>query len=293
MSSVPFVKYHGLGNDYIVIDARNMPQIRPEQIQRICHRNYGVGADGILHGPFDITASSCAVRIYNPDGSEAEKSGNGLRIFTRFLFDQGLIPELCTRVHTLGGEVAVAVSLNEHDLPESIAISMGTMSFKAEDCGVKQHDLSQVWGHSLSITDQSVEVYCASIGNPHCVVFTDEPNEQLARSLGPQLETHPLFSRKINVQFVKIIDKNNIFIEIWERGAGYTLASGTSSLAAAAVCVKRGLCNESLRVHMPGGVLEVAFDASMNCQLKGPVQRVCEGLISPEAFGDVTNPAQQ
>ena len=275
-----FKKYHGLGNDYIVIESSEVrDSLSAQQIQRICHRNLGVGSDGILLGPLSSTSCDFRMRIFNPDGSEAEKSGNGLRIFARALWDAQRVDEKPFTVETLGGEVTCRI----HPRAEIITVEMGGVSFMSSEIPVSGPE-RDVIDESLVIGDESLRISAATVGNPHCVVLMDNLSEENAFRLGPQISTHPSFPHGINVQFMKVLDRETIQIEIWERGAGYTLASGSSSTAAAAVARKLGRCDDNISVCMPGGTLEISFDDAFNATMTGPVTPVCEGEIAHEIF---------
>jgi diaminopimelate epimerase len=278
--AIKFYKYHGLGNDYIIIDpADGVRELTAPEIVRICHRNYGIGSDGILLGPIDSEDGIAAVRIVNPDGSEAEKSGNGLRIFARYLWDKGLVSDAPFFISTIGGSVNAAIL----DNGKQIRIEMGMVSFNSSRIPVTGPD-REVLNEPLDIDDHQLRFCAATIGNPHCVILQDEISRQTACRIGPKIETHALFPNRTNVQFVKVIDRSNIQIEIWERGAGYTLASGSSSSAAAAVAYKLGLCGQDITVHMPGGQLAIHIDKDFSVTLTGPVTRVAEGFLDAEMF---------
>ncbi|MFH0995914.1 MAG: diaminopimelate epimerase [Pseudomonadota bacterium] len=275
-----YAKYHGLGNDYLVIRPNDVDgELASEQIQLICHRNYGVGSDGILLGPLPSNTCDFRLRILNPDGSEAEKSGNGLRIFSRFLYDQGLVHENRFTVETLGGSVICCV----RDGGKTVTVEMGEVSFlstKIPVAGKKREVLRE----HMDISGTTFEYCAATVGNPHCVILCEEVSPELARQYGPLVETDVRFPHRTNVQFLKVIDRQNIRIEIWERGAGYTLASGSSSTAAAAVVYRLGLCDPAITVHMPGGNLAIRFSQNFAATMTGPVTRVCEGVTDPEMF---------
>jgi diaminopimelate epimerase len=276
-----FHKYHGLGNDYIVVDPRDLDHdLTTAEIRLICHRNYGVGSDGILLGPIATTAADCQLRIFNPDGSEAEKSGNGLRIFSRYLFDKGLVGTEAFTILTLGGKVRSQVC-SETKL---IRVQMGQVSFDSTKIPVTGPP-REVLGEKIRAGDREFSFCAATIGNPHCVLPLDEISEAMARTYGPIIETDPRFVNRTNVQFMKVIDQSNIQIEIWERGAGYTLASGSSSSAAAAVAHKLGHCGREITVHMPGGTLQIAIGDGFAIDMVGPVTAVCTGNVLEEAFG--------
>lgn len=265
-----FYKYHALGNDYLVLDSKEVPSIFSiEQIKLICHRNFGLGSDGILHGPFESDGADFGLRIYNPDGSEAEKSGNGLRIFCRNLFDQGLVQNEPFTLWTLGGVVTCQV----FDSGKKIDVEMGAVSFSSSDIPVMGPH-REVINEPIELSGKTYTYCAATIGNPHAVFPMDNISKELACSLGPLVEVHENFPHRTNVQFLKVLDRNNIQIEIWERGAGYTLASGSSSSAAAAVAHKLGLVGENITVHMPGGLLEIQISEGYRIRMVGPTTRV-------------------
>ena len=274
-----FYKYHGLGNDYLVMDPNdNVTKPSTSRIQMICHRNFGMGSDGILFGPNKTTAADFAVKIFNPDGSEAEKSGNGLRIFARYLFDRGRVGHDPFTIATIGGIVKATV---HEDM--MISVDMGTVSFDSARIPVAG-PIREVLKDKLIVDGQEIIYSAATIGNPHCVVIRDAISPDLARDLGPKLETHPNFPNRTNVQFMTVIDRANIRLEIWERGAGYTLASGSSSSAAAAIAYRLGLTDQEITVHMPGGRLSIRVEKGLSITLKGPVIRVGEGTMDSEIF---------
>ena len=279
-AAMKFHKYHALGNDYIVLDPAEIGGLpSTEAVRRICHRNFGVGSDGILFGPSETSEADFGLRIFNPDGSEAEKSGNGLRIFARYLWDCGKVGSEAFTILTPGGVVEAKVSEDG----TSVTIEMGRVSFDSTKIPVA--------GPALEVIDEVIEVegeeikFCAAtIGNPHCVIVCDEVSEAQARRLGPAIENDERFPNRTNVQFMKVLDRGNIRIEIWERGAGYTLASGSSSCAAAAVAHRLGLCDSHITVHMPGGELAVRVNDDYSVTMTGPVTKVADGEMSDEMF---------
>ena len=275
-----FHKYHALGNDYLVLDPADFPgwaAPTPDQIRRICHRHFGAGSDGILWGPLPSVRAGFGLRIFNPDGSEAEKSGNGLRIFSRYLSDQGKVTEKAFTVETPGGVVEVVIPPGGGLL----TIGMGHVSFTSGKIPVAG-PAREVINEQIRIEDRDFTFCAATIGNPHCVIPLPEISPALAQRYGPALETHPLFPHRTNVQFMQVLDRANIRLEIWERGAGYTLASGSSSSAAAAVARRLGLIDRTVTVHMPGGRLGIEIGEDYAIRMTGPVTRVAEGVLHPE-----------
>jgi len=268
-----FKKYHGLGNDYLVIDP-NVKDIKltPQSIRLICDRNFGVGSDGILYGPIEA-GDTPELRIFNPDGSEAEKSGNGLRIFAKYLFENKYVDKKNFNIKTLGGIVEVEIKDNTANL---IKINMGKVTFLSTEIPVTGKK-REVVNEPLEINGVEHKVTCLSIGNPHCVIPMAEVSEQKARQLGPLVENHKMFPNRINMQLLKVIGRENIEIRIWERGAGYTLASGSSSCAAAAAAHKLGLVDRTVNVKMPGGNLLIEIKDNEEIFMTGPVEGVCQG----------------
>ena len=275
-----YTKYHALGNDYIVIDPVDMDgELDPEQIRLICHRNFGIGSDGILLGPLHSEECDFRIRILNPDGGEAEKSGNGLRIFSRFLWDKGLVRENPFTVETLGGVVVC----NVHRGGKTVTVEMGEVSFRSSIIPVAGEE-REVLREQMEIGYATFEYCAATVGNPHCIILCDNISPELARKYGPLIETDSRFPNRTNVQFMEIVDRGNIRIEIWERGAGYTLASGSSSTAAAAVAHRLGLCDADITVHMPGGKISIRLSPTFEATMTGSVTRVCEGIMGKEMF---------
>lgn len=278
-----FFKYHALGNVYIVVSPDDFPdEPAALMIKNICHKHYGVASDGVLIGPFVSTVADFGLRIFNPDASEAEKSGNGLRIFCRSLWDQGLVNEKPFTIETKGGVVSAQVS----DGGRRVNVEMGKVSFRSQDI--------PVWGEPREVLLENLNVMnmnhiynAVTIGNPHCVILTEALTETLAKEFGPLIENHPNFPNRTNVQFMQVIDRQHIVIEIWERGAGYTLASGSSSCAAASVAFKLGLCDSSVKVMMPGGQIDIEISDDFRVSMSGGVTSVCHGTIAEECLFQV------
>jgi len=274
--SVRFWKYHALGNDYIVVRSEDAGEmLAPPAVRRLCDRHRGVGADGVLVWTHDPAASGFRLRILNPDGSEAEKSGNGLRILARHLWNQRLVSRHPFAVATAGGVVECQVE----DQGGAISVEMGRVSFRSEDVPVVGPS-RDVLDEPMVIAGRALRFSAVSIGNPHCVVRCATISATEARILGPLIERDARFPQRTNVQFVRVRDRWNIEIEIWERGAGYTLSSGSSSCAAAAVAHRLGWCDDAVRVHMPGGVLSIEIAGTGHVRMRGPAEAIFEGVLS-------------
>ena len=278
-----FLKYHALGNDYLVSTSEHTDfsenELTSEQVRKICHRNIGLGSDGILVGGKDDFENHFTLKIYNPDGSTAEKSGNGLRIFARSLWDRKLVDHSKFKIVTSGGIVCAKVDSSGR----SVTIEMGSVSF--------QSNIFSVTGESREVLNETFEIngekltFCfATIGNPHCVVLHRNISAEETIRLGPLIEMHPSFPNRTNVQFLEVLNRNTIRIEIWERGAGYTLASGSSSCAAASVAHRLGLCDAEIAVLMPGGQIDITISKNYNIIMKGSVTRIGKMTLDLECM---------
>lgn len=259
-----FVKSHGLGNDYVVVDTATFGiALTPERVRLLCHRNLGLGSDGILEvdarGRFHVT-------IWNPDGSVAERSGNGLRIAAKFLAEHGYATGDDFTVETVAGPVRTQI-FREGGRVNAVRLEMGRATI----------DRSQ---KSLDVGGKSLDVTVVSVGNPHCVVFGEEMTQARLFDLGPKIENHARFPKRINVQLAEPISRSRVRALIWERGAGHTLASGTSSCAVAVACFDRGLVDGHVTIEMEGGTLDIDVASDLSIVMKGPVEEVFIGKLS-------------
>ncbi len=272
----------GSGPDYIVVDPANLDfPLSPMIIRSICDRNRGVGGDGVI----GLGGSSCAdfsISIYNADGSEAETSGNGLRIFGLYAVNTGRATRNEFDVVTKAGGSRVRLEICADDDSVLASASMGRASFRPGDLPCRS-DLSELINQQVTVQGRRLNFTGVSVGNPHCVVFKEEGQDWTRDdllSLGPELERHPLFPNRVNVQLVSVKGQSAIKVLIWERGSGETLASGSSSCAAASAAVRRGLVRSPVAVNAPGGSVTVEVDDEFNLVLSGPVSSVCDGFLS-------------
>lgn len=279
-----FVKIHGLGNEYIVLNEDEINfQLSDSLIQTLCNVHFGIGSDGVLL-KVKSNKADFGLKIYNPDGSEAEKSGNGLRIFSKYLYDYKFASSKIFTIETLGGIVKSHIIEEDNGKARMIKVDMGRAIFKSRDIPVDS-DLDLFFDQTITVGDKQYQVNCVSVGNPHCVVVKDELDIEEIKKYGPLIENHPIFPNRINVQFVKPVSNNEVEAIIWERGAGYTLASGSSSSAVATVVKKKGLTENNITVKMPGGELKLEIDDDWNIQMTGPIQEIAKGTISDEIIG--------
>lgn len=286
MEKNTFVKMHGLGNEYIVLDSRNIDfELTVKAIKRLCNIHFGIGSDGIVM-LVPSAKADFGFRVYNPDGSEAEKSGNGLRILCKYLFDYRYTANRRFSVETLTDIVYADIVEEEKGKALMIRVEMGKAIFASRDIPVNS-DLPEFIGQKILAGDREYEVNCVSVGNPHCVVIKQELDENEIRTYGPLLENHSIFPNRINVQFARVLSDNEAQILIWERGAGYTLASGSSSCAASCILVKRGLIKGDLTMHMQGGTLKIQVDRNWNIRMTGEVREIARGVLGVELLEDL------
>ena len=269
-----FAKYHALGNDYVVVDDLGVGPLTPDFIQRLCDRHRGIGSDGILQR-VDSNRADFGLRIYNPDGSAAEKSGNGLRIFARCMYDLKYTQNTTFHIETPGGVVQARLSLRAAQV-DTIAVHMGRATFSS-DAIPMTGPTREVVNEKLSLVEEDLIITAVSVGNPHCVCFVDDLEEARLRRIGPQIERHPSFPQRTNVQFARLRSRQRIDVLIWERGAGFTLASGSSSCAVAAAALKTGRAEPHVEVHMPGGLLHIKIDDAYAIEMIGPATPVFRG----------------
>lgn len=255
-----FSKWHGLGNDYLLVQRADVgTPLTEEQVRRLCDYHFGVGSDGVLE-VVSANGAEAEVVIWNPDGSTAELSGNGTRIAARWLARRS-------------GADTVTIRVGPREV---VARMRGGLQVEMDMGPVEVAE-----PESLEVAGETLELTPASVGNPHAVVRREPDRDDLLR-LGPQIENHARFPERTNVQLVRVDGPNDITVGVWERGAGETLSSGTSAVATAAVAVARGWCESPVTVHLAGGDLVVELDESMNARLTGPAQEIFSGEASEE-----------
>ncbi len=280
MHEITMSKYQGLGNDYLILDpGKNALPLQARTIEMLCRRNFGVGADGILYGPL-WDQGRIRIRIFNSDGSEAEKSGNGVCIFAKYLLDEGYITERKIVLGMLSGETEVEFLQEDGGM---MRVDMGRPVYAGPQLPLAGLEGEIVNAH-LRFCDNDYNSTCLSVGNPNCVIMLEEVTPQKAKELGPYVEQASYFPNRMNMQLCKVIDRNHIAIEIYERGAGYTLASGTGACAAAAAAKRMGLVDENVTVKMPGGDLMVEIDESDHIYMTGYVEKVGNFTVAENFF---------
>jgi len=276
-----FWKGQALGNDYLVVDQADLPwPLTAARVRALCDRWHGIGSDGVLL--VDTAEAPYRLRIFNPDGSEAEKSGNGLRILAAYLYERRLVDMEPFSIRLPGETVEMRVEEVGHGGVLQVTVAMGPARFTGRDVGF-QPEPGNALGYRLSLDGgDAVEINPVSVGNPHCVVFRDTLDHGEFLRVAPRLTSHQAFAGGTNVQFARVAGADQLEILIWERGAGETLASGSSASAAAAAAVRLGhVPPGTVTVNMPGGTVRVDISPDFAVTLGGPAQMVYTGELLP------------
>ncbi|MCX8032911.1 MAG: diaminopimelate epimerase [Thermoleophilia bacterium] len=287
-------KWQGLGNDYIIVEESELPApLTAEAIALLCDRHRGIGSDGILVFCPPTGAVSEAVarmRVLNPDGSEAEMCGNGVRMFARYLERRSVVKTARFTIETLAGPIEVEIK------PDGgVRVDMGWARFRSDNVAVD--GFGDVVDRLLEIPARRYQFTFVDVGNPHCVIFVDDPNQVDLSAVGPAIEHHEFFPNRTNVEFVQLEDTTTARVRVWERGAGETQACGTGATAVAAACVRRGVGESPMTVCLPGGdlLIEVyptdSHDggdvSSYRVFMTGPAQEVFTAELSPELLANL------
>ncbi|MFA5878793.1 MAG: diaminopimelate epimerase [Candidatus Margulisiibacteriota bacterium] len=275
-----FTKMHGLGNDFIVVDAINQrfDDINLNQLAMdICNRNFGIGADGLIL-VLKSDKSDFKMRIFNADGSEPEMCGNGVRCFSKFVYDNKLIEKDIFSVETLAGIMVPALIIKDGFI-EAIEVDMGKPILETNRIPVANINKEKVINEPIKVADQVFHFTGVSMGNPHAVVFVDDLQALDIDQIGPLFENHEYFPERVNTEFVQIINKNEIALIVWERGAGRTLACGTGASASVVAGILNGFLNPRVIVHLPGGNLIIEWQNDEELIMTGPAETVFKGEI--------------
>lgn len=277
--AIEFTKYHGLGNDFILIDNRSTaePCLTPEQAIDLCDRHFGIGADGVIFALPGQDGTDYTMRIFNSDGSEPEMCGNGIRCLARFIADlEGITEPRSYRIHTLAGVITpkleadglVTVDMGE---PRLLAAEIPT-TLAAPD--------QKVIDQPLEVAGQTWNVTCVSMGNPHCITFVEDVTAIPLETIGSQFETHAVFPKKTNTEFIQGVRSDYLKMRVWERGAGITLACGTGACASLVAAVLTGRSDRRAAIELPGGILQIEWSAADNrLYMTGPAQAVFTGQV--------------
>jgi len=277
--AIEFTKYHGLGNDFILIDNRSKPDplITSEQAVQWCDRNFGIGADGVIFALPGLEGTDYSMRIFNADGSEPEMCGNGIRCLAQFLADlQGVTDSTEYRIYTLAGVITPKLEGNG-----KVRVNMGRPQLLASQIPTTLAQADQkVIDVPLEVGGKSWQVTCVSMGNPHCITFVEDVSAIPLELIGPQFEHHSAFPKRTNTEFIQVVRPDYIKMRVWERGAGATLACGTGACAAVVAGVLTGKCDRTCTVELPGGCLDIEWsEVDQRIYMTGPAQRVFTGTM--------------
>lgn len=285
MTSIDFTKMHGCGNDYVYVDCTKNDIPDGSSIARfVSDRHFGIGSDGLIL----IKKSRVAdfqMDMYNADGSKGEMCGNGIRCVAKFVYDNGLTDKTTITVETLAGIKTLELTVKDGKV-DSVLVNMGSPVLKASHIPVT-FPKEQMINEPMEVDGNIFRVTCVSMGNPHCVIFTDEDTRNIdLPHIGPLFENHPTFPQRTNTEFANILDRKNIRMRVWERGSGETLACGTGACATTVAAVVNGLTDEEVTMHLLGGELTVRYDRENDTVwLKGPATTVFTGHIDiPDSF---------
>lgn len=275
--AIAFTKYHGLGNDFILIDNRTAsePLLTPEAAVQWCDRHFGIGADGVIFALPGQDGTDYTMRIFNNDGSEPEMCGNGIRCLAKFIAElEGITEPHAYKIHTLGGLITPRLEANglvtvDMGEPRLLAAEIPTTLVAADQKVVNQ---------PLEVAGETWHVTCVNMGNPHCVTFVDDVAAVPLETLGSQFETHPVFPKKINTEFIQVVRPDYLKMRVWERAAGITLACGTGACASLVAGVLNGKCDHRATVELPGGLLQIEWsEADDRLYMTGPAEKAFVG----------------
>ena len=279
-----FTKMHGCGNDYIYVDGAKEqidPALKPELVKRLSDRHFGIGGDGVIF----INPSKEAdfeMEMYNMDGSRAEMCGNGIRCVAKYVYDKHLTDKTSVSIISCGKIKYLELTIQDEKV-STVKVNMGAPILKAADIPVislQGGEQERVIGEEIEVEGEIYKMTCVSMGNPHAVVFVDEVKDLPLEKIGPLFENHDRFPKRVNTEFVKVIDDEHVEMRVWERGTGETLACGTGACAVAVACILNGLTKEQITVKLSGGSLQIQWDREANLvYMTGSADTVFEGEI--------------
>ncbi len=272
-----FTKVHGLGNDFILINAGTGEGFHDDYSSlaiEMCDRKFGIGADGLVL-LLDSGVADVRMRIINSDGSEPEMCGNAIRCVAKYLYEHNVVRKDEIKVETLAG-IIIPQIIHKHGKVEMVRVDMGLPRLEREEIPMAG-PVGQVIGEDFEVNGQRFAVTAVSMGNPHCVIFVPDVSAVPLAEIGPRIETHPAFPRKTNVEFVQVVSPTEVIMIVWERGAGPTMACGTGACAVAVAGVLNGLTEKSVTVHLPGGPLHIEWAENGKIYMTGPAVEVFSG----------------
>uniref|UniRef100_A0A7C4AJH7 Diaminopimelate epimerase n=1 Tax=Thermodesulfovibrio aggregans TaxID=86166 RepID=A0A7C4AJH7_9BACT len=279
MKKISFVKMHGLGNDFILIDCLNQDLEEPEKFAiKYCNRRFGIGADQLLL-VYPSEIADFKMRIFNADGSEVEMCGNGIRCLAKYIWEKGLSDKEVLEIETLAGII------KPKKAGQLVQVDMGVPEFKPEKIPVDVEG-ETAFDVVLEVSGWLARINCVSMGNPHAVIFLEEnPKNFAVAKYGPLIENHPVFPKRTNVEFAFVENPQEITMRVWERGAGETLACGTGACATAVSAMIKGLTEKKVTVHLLGGDLLIEWNEDGHVYMTGSAEEVFEGTVKVPQTG--------
>lgn len=278
MPQVKFTKMHGIGNDYVYINCFEQTVDNPEQLAKLMSpRRFSVGADGvILICPSEV--ADAKMRMFNLDGSEGKMCGNGIRCVGKFIYDNGIAKKDTVTIETLSGIKTLNIT-GQNGSAVLVTVDMGTAEFAPQKIPAIA-DCDTIIDTTITVNGDSYNITALSMGNPHAVTFCDEIDSLNLEKIGPHFEHHDMFPEQVNTEFIRVIDENTLQMRVWERGSGETFACGTGACAAAVAAVKNGFCkyDTEITVHLVGGDLVITYKSDGTVYMKGPAQKVFDGV---------------
>lgn len=280
--AIEFTKYHGLGNDFILIDNRGSedPCLTPQEAVQLCHRHFGIGGDGVIFALPGTQGTDYTMRIFNSDGSEPEMCGNGIRCLAKFLANLEGLSAGTERTYHIQTGAGLIVPVIRSD--GQVTVDMGEPRLLAGEIPTTlSAPAEKVVDQSLEVAGQIWQVTCVSMGNPHCITFVEDVAAVDLTGLGPSFENHAAFPKRTNTEFIEVVQPDYLKMRVWERGAGATLACGTGACASLVAGVLTGRCHRVATIELPGGCLEIEWSAGDNrLYMTGPAERVFSGILS-------------
>lgn len=279
---IDFVKMHGLGNDFILIDCLHKSlgdsSFLSYLSKKLCDRNFGIGADGVIL-ILPSSKTDLRMRIFNFDGTEAQMCGNGIRCFAKYAYENKLIFKIKFTVETLAGIITPELIFKDKEI-SGIKVDMGIPKLKRREIPMEGKDTLMVVNETLKINPKQIfKITCVSMGNPHCIIFVNDVQSIPVDEIGPKIENHPLFPEKTNIEFIQVLNKQEINFRVWERGVGETLACGTGACAALVAAVLNKKTDRQALVHLPGGDLSIQWADNGHIYMAGPAELVFKGEI--------------
>lgn len=274
-----FTKMQGIGNDYVYVNCFEEKIENPSKLSiKLSDRHFGIGSDGIiLIEPSD--KADCRMDIYNADGSQAMMCGNGIRCVGKYVYDRGIVKKDVIKVDTMSGIKTLFLQIEDGKV-KYVMVDMGKPELNAENIPVNYNNKEQVISEPITVDEKEYNITCVSMGNPHCIMFVDDVNRIEIEKIGPKFEHNSIFPNRANIEFVEVLNKNEVNMRVWERGSGETWACGTGACATAVACAVNGKTDRRVKVHLKGGDLNIDWKKdSDSVFMQGPAEFVFDGTV--------------